>query len=290
MGRRRRTELKREYKNIYATVLALLSCFAANAQEQAKYRIIYDCDAQIVTGKTGTYRWTLDIGATTAIFYNENYRSYNDELTKAKAQGGSALLDQLPVIGKKYFPKNDLQIIVGNPEKERYTYYKQVLSSGLKYEDQMPSIEWQLMDSTKTICEYECRKAIGSVYGRTWTVWYSTELPLNYGPYILCGLPGLIMAAKDADGLFDFCVVGIENAPDDVFVSAYEEGKHQKCTRKRFLEMRSESEGINKDQLVDRILNQRTSGEKVIVYTLSGTDTKDNAEIEVPIYNHLDKE
>lgn len=279
------------YKNIYITIFALLFCFTVNAQEHAKYRVYYDCDAQIVTGKTNTYRWTLDIGDTTAVFYNKNYRMYDSELSKVKTQGGyNAMIDQLPVIGGKYSPKNDLQIIVGNPKRGKYTYYKQVLSSGLKYEDQVPSIEWQLVDSTKTICEYECKQAIGTVYGRKWTVWYSTDLPLNYGPYILSGLPGLIMAAKDFDGLFDFNVVGIENAPENTLVSIYKEGSHQKCTRKRFLELRSDSEGINKDQLVDRILSQRASGEKVIVYTLSGTDANDNAEIEVPKYNHLDKE
>lgn len=277
-------------KKIYITFLLLFS-LTANAQEQAKFRIIYDCDAQIITGKTNTYRWTLDIGDSTAVFYNKNYRLYNDELSKVKAQGGyNAMIDQLPIIGGKYSPKNDLQIIVGNPKKEKYTYYKQVLSSGLKYEDQIPIIEWQLIDSTKTICEYECRQAIGSIYGRTWTVWYTTELPLNYGPYILCGLPGLIMAAKDSEGLFDFNVVGIEKAPKNTFISIYEESNHQKCSRKRFLELRFDSEGINKDQLVDRILNQRASGEKVIVYTVSGVDAKDNAQVEVPKYNHLDKE
>ena len=277
-------------KNIYITFLLLFS-LTSNAQEQAKFRIIYDCDAQIITGKTNTYRWTLDIGDSTAVFYNKNYRLYNDELSKVKAQGGyNAMIDQLPIIGGKYSPKNDLQIIVGNPKKGKYTYYKQVLSSGLKYEDQIPIIEWQLIDSTKTICEYECRQAIGSIYGRTWTVWYTTELPLNYGPYILCGLPGLIMAAKDSEGLFDFNVVGIEKAPKNTFISIYEESNHQKCNRKRFLELRFDSEGINKDQLVDRILNQRASGEKVIVYTVSGVDAKDNAQVEVPKYNHLDKE
>ncbi len=279
------------YKNIYITILALLYGFTVNAQEQAKYRVIYDCDAQIVTGNLNIYRWMLDIGDTTAVFYNKNYRLYDSELTKVKAQGGdNAMIDQLPVIGGKYSPKNDLQIIVGNPKRGKYTYYKQVLSSDLKYEDQVPSIKWQLNDSTKTICEYECKQAVGSVYGRTWTVWYSIELPLNYGPYILNGLPGLIMAARDSEGLFDFKAVGVENAPENALVSVYKEDSHQKCTRKRFLQLRSESEGINKDQLVDRILSQRTSGEKVIVYTVSGTDAKVDNEVEVPKYNHLDKE
>lgn len=160
----------------------------------------------------------------------------------------------------------------------------------MKYEDQVPSIKWQLNDSTKTICEYECKQAVGSVYGRTWTVWYSIELPLNYGPYILNGLPGLIMAARDSEGLFDFKAVGVEKAPENALVSVYKEDSYQKCTRKRFLQLRSESEGINKDQLVDRILSQTTSGEKVIVYTVSGTDAKVDNEVEVPKYNHLDKE
>ncbi len=279
------------YRNIHIALLVLLSCSTVYSQEQAKYRVTYDCDAQIVTGKTDTYRWTLDIGETTAVFYNKNYRLYSRELAEAKASGDqTALIDRLPVIGEKYPAKNDLQIVIGSPEKGKYTYYKQLITSGLKYEDTLPSIEWQLTDSTKTICEYECKQAVGSVYGRTWTVWYSAELPLNYGPYILNGLPGLIMAAKDSEGVFDFNAVGIENAPEDALISVYEENSHQKCTRKRFLEMRSDSEGISRDQLVDRILNQSSPGQKVIVYTLSGVDAKDNTEVEVPKYNHLDKE
>ena len=105
-------------RNIYITFLFLIFCSMAYAQEQAKYRVTYDCDAQVVTGKTNTYRWTLDIGETTAVFYNNNYRLYSSELAKVKAQGDdNAMIDQLPVISGKYFPKNDLQIVVGSPDK-----------------------------------------------------------------------------------------------------------------------------------------------------------------------------
>ena len=65
-----------------------------------------------------TLTGTLDIGDTTAVFYNKNYRMYDSELGKVKDQGGyNAMIDQLPVIGGKYTPKNDLQIIVGNPKR-----------------------------------------------------------------------------------------------------------------------------------------------------------------------------
>lgn len=268
--------------------LASLSCMA---QEPAKYRITYDCEAQIVTGKPNTYRWTLDIGEKSAVFYNENNMAFNREMAELRTTGDAmALIDQLPALGQKYPSKNDLQIVMDTPERGKYTYYKQVLNSGLKYEEELPRIEWQLTDSTRTICEYECKQAIGFMYGRTWTVWYAPELPLNYGPYVLNGLPGLIMAAKDSDSLFDFVVVGVENAPEDAVISAYGEDGYQKCTRKRFMEMRSESEGISRDQLVDRILNQTSPDAKVVVYSIDGVNAKETSKIEVPKYNHLDKE
>ncbi len=277
-------------KQILFAVAALLS-LSGMAQEPAKYRITYDCDAQIVTGKSNTYRWTLDIGENAAVFYNANSRAYIRELAEVKANGdATALIDQLPVISEKYPNKNDLQIVVGTPERGKYTYYKRVLNSGLKYEEDLPQIEWQLTDSMKTICEYNCQQAIGYVYGRTWTVWYSIELPLSYGPYVFNGLPGLIMAAKDSDDLFDFVAVGVENAPNNTMISVYDEDGHQKCTRKRFLEMRTESEGISQDQLVDRILNQTSPDAKVVVYSIQGVDAKALSKVEIPRYNHLDKE
>ena len=278
-------------KKIITFAIIAMMAIGAHAQEPAKYRITYDCDAQIVTGKTNTYRWTLDIGEKSAVFYNENNRAYNREMVELRATGDAmALIDQLPALGQKYPNKNDLQIVVDSQGRGKYSYYKQVLNSGLKYEEELPQIDWQLTDSTRTICEYECKQAIGYMYGRRWTVWYAPELPLSYGPYVLNGLPGLIMAAKDSDSLFDFVVVGIENAPEDAVISAFGEDGFQKCSRKRFLEMRSESEGISRDQLVDRILNQTSPDAKVVVYSIDGVNAKETSKIEVPKYNHLDKE
>ena len=268
--------------------LASLSCMA---QEPAKYRITYDCEAQIVTGKSNTYRWTLDIGEKSAVFYNESNRAFNREMAEIKAAGDAmALIDQLPTLGKKYPSKHDLQIVVGAPSSGRYTYIKQILASKLKYEEDLPVVEWQMTDSTKIICEYECQQAVGFMYGRTWTVWYAPELPLNYGPYVLQGLPGLIMSAKDSEGLFDFVAVGVETAPEGAVISAYEAEDAQKCSRKRFLEMRSESEGMSQQQIVDRILNQNSDGSKKTVYAVLDENGKEISNQETPKKNFLDKE
>lgn len=272
-------------------VLFSLVSISLLAQESAKYRITYDCDAQVVTGKHETYRWTLDIGEKSAVFYNESNRAFNREMAEIKANGDAmALIDQLPALGQKYPNKNDLQVIVGIPSNGKYTYIKQILASKLKYEEGFPVIEWQMTDSTKTICEYECHQAVGLMYGRTWTVWYTTDIPLNYGPYVLQGLPGLIMAAKDSEGLFDFVAVGIESAPEGAMISAYGVEDAQKCSRKRFLEMRSESEGMSQQQIVDRILNQNSDGKKKTVYAVLDENGKDISNQETPKKNFLDKE
>lgn len=272
-------------------ILFVLSFTSVYGQDTAKYRIIYDCCAQILTGKPTVNRWTLDIGSSTAVFYNEDDRAFNQEMDKIRSTGDAfALIEQLPSLGAKYSSKYDLQIIVGLPEAGKYTYIKQILASKLKYEEELPIVEWQMTDSIKTICEYECQQAVGSIYGRTWTVWYAPELPLNYGPYVLQGLPGLIMAAKDSEGLFDFVAVGLETAPEGAVISAYEIEDAQKCSRKRFLEIRSESEGMSQQQVVDRILNQNSDGKKYTVYAVLDENGKEISNQETPKKNFLDKE
>lgn len=256
-----------------------------SAQEPAKYRITYDCNAQIITNKYSKHRWTLDIGENTSIFYNLNYRLFTTEMEEIRATGDAmALIAQLPALGKKYPTKSDLQIVTGLPKNGEYSYYHQVSTSKLKYEEPLPTIDWQMTDSTRTICEYECQQAIGKVYGRTWTVWYATDLPLNYGPYVLQGLPGLILAAKDSEGLFEYVAVGIENAPEDATICVYDEASYQKSTRKRFMKMRTESEGMSHRQALERALG----GNKV--YSVRDKNGKEILDDERPKKNYLDKE
>ena len=49
-------------------------------------------------------------------------------------------------------------------------------------------MEWKLVDGDSIICEYPCKKAITTFRGRTWTVWYTLDLPYSDGPWKLCGL------------------------------------------------------------------------------------------------------
>ena len=68
--------------------------------------------------------------------------------------------------------------------------------------------EWLLSDEQKEIEGYVCKKASARYLGRDWTVWYSEEIPLQAGPWLLWGAPGLILEARDADELFVFKFTG----------------------------------------------------------------------------------
>ncbi len=278
-------------KKYIFVVLSLLMAVTSRAQESALYHVTYDCEVKNEGGVAMSYRWCLDIGKTTAVFYNDDERGFNQELANSHVGGDPVkTLDLMDELNQKYPAKNSLQILIGSPQAGKYTYLNTVLGSKLKYVEPMPQIAWQLSDSTKSISGYECRKAQGTLYGRTWIVWYAMELPLGYGPYLLGGLPGLILSASDTEGCFCFSLAGVEKASGDASVSLYMDKDAQKCTRKRYLQMRAESSGLSQRQIVDRILSQGgygPDGAETVVADDKGKDISDKA---LPTKNYFDKE
>lgn len=66
---------------------------------------------------------------------------------------------------------------------------------------------WKLINETKIINSIACKKAEVRYKGRDWIAWYSTEIPLPYGPYKFSGLPGLVVKITDKTGDYDFELV-----------------------------------------------------------------------------------
>lgn len=77
--------------------------------------------------------------------------------------------------------------------------------------------DWQLVEGDSIVCGYPCHKAQVTFRGRTWTAWYTLDLPYNDGPWKLCGLPGLILHAQDSTRQFIFDCTGIEKGDEHIF-------------------------------------------------------------------------
>ena len=94
------------------------------------------------------------------------------------------------------------------------------------YEEPFSEIDWQIVeDSTKTVLGYQCIMASTDYHGRKWTVWFTPEIPVQDGPWKLCGLPGLVMEACEPSGQHRFSITGIESSSQTIypiFSSEYE--------------------------------------------------------------------
>lgn len=76
--------------------------------------------------------------------------------------------------------------------------------------EKKPDIKWIFTKESKKIGNYTCNKAITTFRGRDYTAWYTTAIPIPYGPWKLNGLPGLVLEAYDKDFFIYFYFKNIE--------------------------------------------------------------------------------
>lgn len=94
--------------------------------------------------------------------------------------------------------KSDTKKFIYN-DLEKDTLFAQEIFFKLKplTKERTPKIDWKLQDTIKNISKFKCQLAIGDFRGRTYHVWFTSEIPVRFGPWKLQGLPGLILEAKD---------------------------------------------------------------------------------------------
>ena len=83
-------------------------------------------------------------------------------------------------------------------------------------------------------------------HGRHWTVWFTPEIPLQDGPWKLCGLPGLILEATDSTDQHSFIATGIENSNQEIY-PIYEPRKYDKMKRIDMLKAYSDYQKCRSD-------------------------------------------
>lgn len=147
----------------------------------------------------------LDIGTVVSKFYSARTAAY-EQWMRHKVETGDVDF----TTGKPATP-NYSQVFYRNyPDGETTCFSAETFT---KYRLAEPTAipEWQLAGDTCTILGYHCAKATADFKGRHWTAWYSEDIPLDYGPWKLIGLPGLILKAADATGQYAFTAIGLEN-------------------------------------------------------------------------------
>ncbi|MEJ5055080.1 GLPGLI family protein [Sphingobacterium sp. MYb382] len=89
------------------------------------------------------------------------------------------------------------------------------------YPETLNPIDWQLVDSTRTIVGIPCSFATAQYAGRDWEAWFSLEHAIPAGPWFLRGLPGLIVEAVDSRGEVKYLFSRLEPADTENEVLDY---------------------------------------------------------------------
>ncbi|EPH11346.1 hypothetical protein HMPREF9713_01832 [Myroides odoratimimus CCUG 12700] len=80
-------------------------------------------------------------------------------------------------------------------------------NSGIEtYNVEEPSnlIKWNISGDIEDYNGMKVQKAVGELSGRTWTVWFTQDIPLIDGPYKFKNLPGFVVKAEDSTGDYKF--------------------------------------------------------------------------------------
>ncbi|MFM6934387.1 MAG: GLPGLI family protein [Flavobacteriales bacterium] len=97
--------------------------------------------------------------------------------------------------------------------------------------DSLPKRNWKITDSKRSICGYECRKAVYQKNDSTRIyAWYTTALVPSVGPEGFCGLPGTILGLATEDGGIIYFAKKIEEITPSKEDMTIETGKNKVFT------------------------------------------------------------
>lgn len=121
----------------------------------------------------------------------------------------------------KNFKTNNFTLL----SKYYYSYY---------FEEPM-NFNWQMTSETDTLHGFFCNKAVTNYGGRTYYAWFTMEIPINDGPYVFSGLPGLIIRVEDSLEWYRFDLKAMNMEAHDRFYKEDFIRKKQPINRKSFV-------------------------------------------------------
>ena len=213
--------------------------------DKLKYTITYRTKSVRDTTKTdseGRYDYEnddmqLEVGEKVSYFYSATYRAYEEELRKSVDANNIAIPTSTSARGSISMD------FYRNYPTGKSTYLDKVIREKFRITEPLEQPQWDIIaDSTKQILNYDCQMARCTFKGRTWTAWFTADIPLDNGPWKLCGLPGLILRAYDSKQQYIFDCVGMKQAGEAENITYDPKfDKYATATMKEFVEYKTKA-------------------------------------------------
>lgn len=205
--------------------LFLFCSFSLSAQEPVVYTVVYDFShVRDANYPEKPYRseMMLSVGKSSSRFGSvTDYQSYKQFKDRAKQPVVVSAAPRKVVMGRP---------LLLTSKSEEAEYREQIMKDftvkkldkaaliGIKFflvsAAPMPGIKWKIENEQKVLLGYNCQYAVGHWAGREYRVWFTTELPFQDGPWVLNGLPGLILEAVDSKNEVSFKATSLTENTD----------------------------------------------------------------------------
>lgn len=179
----------------YGKVIILLAFFVGIFFQAQTNRYIYELRLKVDSTDYDyqKYHMILDIGKDETKFYGRDLL-ISDSINKKFGNLESKHVDMTGQIVKRKIGSSTNE----NFLNIKFDYYTYITTD---------PIHWEIDKETKKFNNYIVQKATADFGGRQWIAWFSTEVPLNEGPYKFTGLPGLVFEIYDDKNNFIYKLV-----------------------------------------------------------------------------------
>lgn len=220
-------------------ILLLFSSYFIQAQIQgeADYLVKYEVDFVLDSTNREDVKHEvhhLYTGATTSKFISEGllYRDSIMQVMRNQPRGNWRAMRGT----MENMPRSEFNATVFKDLKNTEVWIQQnVAQDRFLYQEPEVPIQWEFTDESKMIEQYMALKATTSFGGRDYEAWFTLEVPINDGPYVFSGLPGLILELYDTEKDYHFNLASIQPLKENYVIDS-ESSNTKQVAKKEFVQ------------------------------------------------------
>lgn len=122
--------------------------------------------------------------------FKNNSESYSNDSTKESSDKNHKTTEI------KIFKKDStINYLLTNKITNTFQIYNNQKKEVFK--DSIPNLKWEILNDTKSVNGINCNRANLNYSGRDYEVWFTYDIPSNFGPWKFHNLPGAIIELRD---------------------------------------------------------------------------------------------
>lgn len=195
---------------IFLIVLSLDQLYAQKefpTDFKVEYEVTYQIDS-LHPDDSQTEKMYLFTGSDYGVFVNKSRAEAEEKLKEFQQKYGANVQIKF---GVNNLSSTDLNKAVFKDFKNQEVKVLQELSDKeYVYPETAAVNNWEIGDETKEIAGYMAQKATIHFAGRDYEAWFTMEVPIQDGPYVFYGLPGLVVELYDTQDHYHFTLKTVE--------------------------------------------------------------------------------